>query len=134
MAPKLSIDTSFLIDLHREHRRKARGPAHAFLETNPGIRLCICSIALGEFAEGFVHGNDPLVQMVRQTHEVLPIDEPTALVYAQIARKLRTTGRLIGTNDLWIAASAVRHGVAVVTADVAHFTRIDELQVRSYRS
>ena len=40
---------------------------------------------------------------------------------------LRRRGKPIPTNDLWIAASALEHGAALLTFD-AHFSAIDGLR------
>lgn len=58
---------------------------------------------------------------------VLPVDRPTSEVYARIKKALREKGRPIPDNDLWIAAAAVRHGLALLNRD-AHFDEVDELQ------
>lgn len=57
---------------------------------------------------------------------ILPADRETAEVYARIKQGLRSKGRPIPDNDLWIAATAIQHGVALLNRD-AHFDEIDEL-------
>ena len=57
---------------------------------------------------------------------VLAIDEDTGRYYATIADSLRRDGRPIPTNDVWIAASAMQHGLVVLTAD-GHFTRVKQI-------
>lgn len=57
---------------------------------------------------------------------VLPVDRGTSEVYARINRSLREKGRPIPDNDLWIASTAVRHGLSLLHRDV-HFDEIDEL-------
>lgn len=42
--------------------------------------------------------------------------------------KLRRQGTAIPTNDLWIAALAVQHGLALCTSD-AHFRHLPQLSV-----
>lgn len=135
MALRLSLDTMFLIDLQRERSRREpeEGAAHEFLRRFPEAQLFLSSVALAEFAEGFVIVEHPLVRAVREQHKLLPIDAETALIYAGIVRDLRSRGRLIGTNDLWIGASSLRFGLPVVTADVEHFRRIEGLEVIGYR-
>ena len=39
---------------------------------------------------------------------------------------------MIGGNDLWIAATAVAHGVPVVTRNARHYRRVPGLDVRGY--
>ena len=134
MARKLAFDTTFLIDLQRERSRGgASGSAHRFLAAAPDLELFLSPAALGEFAEGFSDPEDPLLHTVRDQHLLLPIDERTALAYGRIARELRQAGRLIGTNDLWIAATSVRYGLPLVTANTAQFGRVTGLRVISYR-
>jgi tRNA(fMet)-specific endonuclease VapC len=55
--------------------------------------------------------------------EVLMIDAETSRHYAEIVVDLRNAGTPIPTNDIWIAATAARHGASVLTCD-DHFQRI----------
>ena len=53
MAPRLSVDTTFLIDLQRERAHGDDGGAtHRFLKRLPDAELYLSTIALGEFARG----------------------------------------------------------------------------------
>lgn len=134
MALRLSLDTTFLIDLQRERsRREPDGPAHRFLRRSADAELSLSAVALAEFAEGFVSVEHPIVRAVREQHNHLPVDEETALIYAGVVRDLRSRGRLIGANDLWIGSSSLRFRLPVVTADVEHFRRIEGLEVIAYR-
>jgi predicted nucleic acid-binding protein len=49
--------------------------------------------------------------------EVLDVDAPSALVWAQMRVQLAEAGRRVNVNDLWIAASAASRGLPVVTQD-----------------
>ena len=134
MALRLSIDTTFLIDLQRE--RVAGGdddPAHQFLKRSPEAELFLSTIALGEFAEGFDRTERPIVATMREGHTLVPMDDQTAFIYARVVRELRRRGELIGTNDLWIGCTSLRLGIPLVTANVAHFRRIDGLGIVQYR-
>lgn len=134
MAGRVAFDTTFLVDFQRERTRgETQGPAHAFLASDPDVELLLPATALGEFAEGFADQEDPVLRTARELHVLLPIDEETALVYARITRVLREAGKLIGTNDLWIAAASIRHEVPLVTANVAEFRRVDGIQILPYR-
>lgn len=49
--------------------------------------------------------------------DVLPIDETVAAAWARLRVHLAETRRRVNVNDLWIAATALAHGVPVVTQD-----------------
>src|SRR4030042_5930899 len=58
--------------------------------------------------------------------EVLLHDIETAEYYALIIKRLKAKGRPIPTNDIWIAANAMKHGLALYSFD-SHFEEIEGL-------
>jgi tRNA(fMet)-specific endonuclease VapC len=58
--------------------------------------------------------------------EVLPHDLETADYYALIVKRLKAKGRPIPTNDIWIAANAIKHGLALYSFG-GHFKEIEGL-------
>jgi tRNA(fMet)-specific endonuclease VapC len=134
MALRVSVDTTFLIDLQRERSAGAdEGAAHRFLTRSPDAELFLSTIALGEFAEGFDHADDPIVTAMRDGHTLVAVDDQTSFVYARVVRELRRRGELIGTNDLWIGCTSLRLGIPILTANLADFRRIDGLGIVPYR-
>jgi predicted nucleic acid-binding protein len=71
-----------------------------------------------------------LVQ-VRATYPLLPVDAETASCFARIAAAELEAGRRIRRHDAWIAATALRHGVAIATqdADFTAFTAVTVIPV-----
>jgi tRNA(fMet)-specific endonuclease VapC len=65
------------------------------------------------------------------TAVVLDIDMQTAQHYGAMKSALRAAGSPISENDLWIAASARRHGLSLVSRD-AHFGVIPGLTVERW--
>lgn len=49
--------------------------------------------------------------------EILPIDADVARIWAALRVSLAEAGRRINVNDLWIAATAARHRLPVVSQD-----------------
>jgi tRNA(fMet)-specific endonuclease VapC len=59
--------------------------------------------------------------------EVILLTESAAVVAGQIAGELERLGRPIGIADAMIAAIALEHGLELVTGNIAHFQRIQQL-------
>ena len=59
----------------------------------------------------------------------IEITEPIARVHAEIWAQLAARGELIGAHDLWIAATALAHGMGVVTGNDTEFARVPGLRV-----
>ena len=96
-------------------------------------RIFLPLIVLGELRAGFAAGNresDNAANLQRFLNSprvsVLLPDEQTTHHYAQIHLQLRRLGIAIPTNDLWIAALTVQHGLILCTSD-AHFKHIPQV-------
>lgn len=72
------------------------------------------------FVEHILGGFDPV-----------PITEPVARVHAEIWADLASRGETIGAHDLWIAGTALAHGLGVATRNAEDFGRIPGLRVLS---
>jgi len=93
-------------------------------------RIFLPLIVIGELRAGFAAGNREAANQagLRQflaspRVSVLSPDEVTTEHYARIFLQLRQQGAAIPTNDLWIAALALQHGVELCTSD-AHFRHV----------
>ena len=131
MGPSLILETSFLIDLEREHRR-APGRAMAFLEANERARLYLSFIVAGELAAGASLPHRATWDAFLAPFFVLPSTPEVSWGYGRAYRYLQENGRLIGGNDLWIAATAVAYKMPVVTNNVEHYRRVPGLEVIEY--
>ena len=98
-------------------------------------RLAVPVIVLGEYRLGIAQSRRRTTyeNWLRQwiaTVTVLDIDEETTHHYAAIGLELKTMGKPIPANDLWIAALCRQHGLPLVSRDrhfdvVAGVRRID---------
>lgn len=132
MGAGLILETTFLVDLERELLRSQAGPAHAFLQAHETDPLYLTTTVAGELAAGYgAGGRDRWEQLIAPFH-VLPCDLDVCWHYGRAERHLRANGMLIGANDLWIGATALAHGMAVVTRNATHYRRIPDLEVVTY--
>jgi tRNA(fMet)-specific endonuclease VapC len=88
--------------------------------------------ALGEFAAGFDNLANEAFVAVKSKFQLLSAEEPDAWHYREIFRYLKGRGELIGANDLWIAAAALRKEAALVTRNAGEFRRVPGLAVLTY--
>lgn len=101
--------------------------------------LAVSVITVAELELGVLRAKDTdtrarrlaTLAQVRATYPLLPVDADTASCYARIAAAELEAGRRIRRHDAWIAATALRHGVAVATqdADFTAFVMVDVSRV-----
>ena len=121
------FDSTFFVVLHRELQRGASGPAQAFLAAHAGEIPGMSEITRGELARGFVSRaawTDFCDRFV-----TYPFNDAVAWRAAEIFNDLRKRGVMTGENDLWIAATALEAGGALVTRNTKHFREIRGLKV-----
>ena len=132
MAESLILETTFLIDLEREVLRSVPGPAHSFLEDHSGQRLYITFTVAGELAAGPAVGERDRWELFVAPFHLLACTEDVCWEYGRAYRYLRDNGLQIGSNDLWIAATGLAHGIPVVTRNERHYRRVPGLSVYTY--
>jgi tRNA(fMet)-specific endonuclease VapC len=85
-------------------------------------------IVIGEYRFGLLRSRHRerlallLAALIRES-SVLVVDQVTAEIYSQVREDLRTKGRPIPENDIWIAALALQHQQPVVSRD-DHFDSV----------
>lgn len=86
--------------------------------------VAVSVVTVAELRAGVLAAKDTDTRSLRlATLEVvsdlapLPIDEAVAHHWARLRVLLAEAGRRINVNDLWIAATAVANGLAIVTQD-----------------
>ena len=128
----LILDTNFVITAEREARPGAPGRADAFLAQRPSETFFITFTVAGELACGqSASARDDWERLCRP-YPVLPWTMKIAWQYGELYRALAAGGQLIGTNDLWIAATALAHGHSIVTNNVDEFSRVPGLMVEMF--
>ena len=60
---------------------------------------------------------------------VLSYDVAAARVYGQVRAQMEIAGRPLADGDLQIAATALLHGLELVTGNVKHFRRVPGLRI-----
>ena len=123
---RIIIDTNFYVAFKRND-------AEAVNLLQRADYIGVNTVILGELLAGFRCGNrerenrlelDQFLDSARVY--IVVVDDQTSEFYAQVFSELRRIGRPIPSNDLWLAASALQHGLALATYD-DHFKYISSV-------
>ena len=105
----------------------------------PDDRVAICTIVRGEILYGLERmppgrRRRENERAAAELFQALPCDslpEAVADVYARIKYEAEREGSSVGENDLWIAATALAAGAALVTSDT-DFQRVRGLSTEDW--
>lgn len=126
----LLIDTDVLVDIER-------ADSAAALERVAGEeQRAVSVITVSELLHG-VHRatgarrarRSAFVEYLLAGFVPIPITEAVARVHAGVWAELAARGEAVGAHDLWIAATALAHGLGVATRNAAEFERVPGLRV-----
>jgi tRNA(fMet)-specific endonuclease VapC len=103
---------------------------------NP-IRLAMSIVTWAELQYGVqasnrVEENRAAVALLGQHIKSLDWNHEAAMHYAHVRHALKTKGKLIGSNDLMIAAHALSLGATVVTNNTREFKRVPQLSLENW--
>jgi predicted nucleic acid-binding protein len=90
-------------------------------------RVAVSVITVGELRAGVLAASDPASRARRLGTleqalilEPIPVDQAVARAWASIRVALRDSGKRMGVNDSWIAATAIAHNLPVLTQDAEY--------------
>src|SRR5439155_21487487 len=89
------------------------------------------SIVLGELIFGAHKSPNRIrnlarIEQFRSATVLLTMDADTAAIYGRLKAELSSAGKMIPDNDLWVAALAIQHNLALISRD-QHFRNISGL-------
>lgn len=123
---RVALDTSRYTDL-------ARGVPEVVGLVESADSVSMPFVVLAELRAGFALGRAGAVNeralsrfLLQPDVSVLFADDQTTRLYASVFRQLRSQGTPIPTNDVWIAALVLQHGLALCDRD-RHFDHLPQL-------
>lgn len=107
------------------------------LRRTPVIDLCISVITKSELLYGVEvsprkQQDETAVHAFLSYVEVLDFPDKASLDYAKVRAHLQTSGKMIGANDLFIAAHARSLGLTLVTNNTREFRRVPRLLIENW--
>lgn len=106
-----------------------------WLESIPREDQFASAVSIGELFKGAFRSRhrDRHLRNIRErvlpVLTVLPLDVAVAEVFGLIRARLEERGELLPDADIQIAATAIYHDLELVTGNLKHFRRIDELRL-----
>jgi tRNA(fMet)-specific endonuclease VapC len=123
---KLALDTNRYVDL-------VKGVAATVSLVGLADQVLVPFIVLGELRAGFAAGTRPADNerilrrfLDKRGVNALLADEQTTVFYAAVFAQLRRQGTPIPTNDIWIAALVLQHGLVLHARD-QHFDHLAQI-------
>lgn len=129
------IDSNVLIDAERglvDLAAKVKG--------REGEEFFVSVVTASELLHGVWRAKDArmrarrsaFVEGILERFPVLPIELAVARTHAQLWAELDAKGAPIGAHDLWLAASCVALGHALITRNAREFKRVPGLKVEAW--
>lgn len=127
------LDTNTCIHLLTGRKPQVK---QRFLQHSPS-EIYFASIVCAELEYGarhsqYVEANLASLHEFAKPLVSLPFDEKCAAAYGVIREQLTRQGKLIGSNDLLIAASAQAYGLIAVTNNANEFKRVAGLKIEDW--
>ena len=133
MKPRYLLDTDICIYIAK--RRPAQVQAR-LAALSAGV-VAMSVVTYGELWHGATRSQRSaeafaILERLARAAPVLPLDEEAARHYGEIRAQLEAKGKVIGNNDLWIAAHARSAKLVLVTNNVREFSRVAGLVVENW--
>jgi tRNA(fMet)-specific endonuclease VapC len=133
MEPRYLLDTNICIYIRQKRPDEV---LRRFRKLRPG-EAALSVITYGELLYGAAKSEHRVatLEKLRELVHLLPalsLPESAAEAYRTIRAELESKGKMIGNNDLWIAAHAVVAGLTLVTNNESEFRRVRGLRIQNW--
>ncbi|MGH7961309.1 MAG: type II toxin-antitoxin system VapC family toxin [Candidatus Binatia bacterium] len=134
--PLAPLDTDTLSEVIKGRDSHAEQKAQHYLATHGRFQFSLLTryeILRGLKAKQAVR-QIALFEQQCQSSRVFPLTDDIIVRAADIYAFLHRQGQLIGDADILIAATALVHGLVLITENVAHLSHIPHLTIESWRA
>ena len=134
--PLALLDTDTLSEVIKARDPSVRQKAQHYLAAHSRFSFSILTryeILRGLKAKNAVH-QIALFEQQCQKSNVLPLRDDVVVRAADIYASLYQQGQIISDADILIAATALIHGLDLITENTAHFSRIPNLNLAGWRT
>jgi tRNA(fMet)-specific endonuclease VapC len=126
------LDTDILVHFLRGHERVTDHLASVTPAALAMPAIAVAELCYGAFSSTNVEANLQTIDTLRHRIRVLPFEDEAAVLFGRLKASLKSSGCLLPDSDLFIAATALVTGRVLVTANTAHFRRIEGLPLEDW--
>jgi tRNA(fMet)-specific endonuclease VapC len=132
MTTRYLLDTNVLSQLIRDPRGVVAARLSAAGEASVFTSIVVASeLRYGAHKKGSQVLTDRVDQLLASL-EVASLEAGVDRIYAELRHSLEASGRIIGANDLFIAAHALEQQATLVTDNVGEFQRVPGLHIENW--
>lgn len=125
---RICLDTNLLID-HKRAKRSEKTKTVLFRLASCHYQLAISTVTAYELLRGDNQDEDQYWHQMFENLQLLPLDLAVCQTAAGVYKDLKSRSLLIEPEDLFIAATALHHGLKLATNNLKHFGRVAGLQL-----
>ena len=133
LMPQYLLDTNVVIHIRQRHPASV---VRRLEQLGPG-EVALSAITYGELIYGAEKSirrewNLSVIARLIAMIPILPLPKEAGDVYGMLRSTLERAGKVIGNNDLWIAAHAITAGLILVTNNEREFRRVSGLTIEDW--
>lgn len=127
------LDTTFLIDVLNGDSDAAQRR----IELDERGDAAVSAVSVFELVEGAYLSNRtddelaPILEFLSRLH-VLPVDGEIALLAGELSAELIGRSERVEAEDVLIGATAVKNDESILTRNVDHFDRLEDVTIETY--
>lgn len=123
------LDTGILIDFFR---KKDKSKSVLYQLSQNSLNFKVSAITQYEILLGATDNQIDFWKSFFERVQVLPFDEESAIIAAQIYKQLKSQNKLIAIADILIASIALKNQTPLATLNRKHFSRINMLDLLEF--
>lgn len=118
------VDTNIFID----HLRAKNKLSTQLVNAYENSEIFISTVTIYELYMGVDSSEkSDYIELITKPFRVYNFDKPTSIVAGKIFRELKKKNKLIEFRDIFIAATCIANKQSLLTKNIKHFERIEEL-------
>jgi len=131
MENEVLVDTSVIID----HLKAIKKDSTLLYKLDEKYSLCISSIVSFELYCGAIDNSKKLSEIEKLTghFKLYDFGDRISRKSAEIYLDLKSKGRSVDTNDIFIAATALINNISLCTLNTKHFESIENLKLIKHK-